>query len=303
MDKKLFAGADAYDPEELAKGEVSNFTSDFAIKLKAFRWDGFSKCCSVGLALSPDNRRVEKGVLLVRGNLDEKLTIEANKIWPEAKSGVGLVLKLRAGELFTFSEGDLGSDIVDQAQVEHGFYKHVEGTTPTPILDADHREEGIGGFCMRMTCVLSNNSSAKSGVILKYTIVLFPSSKEALLDQYDLAQSAAWPGLRVTDGYLPLLPRPGKNWGCPVIPFIKPGGPLEEVTTVPSPEGLRRAIACMMAKTIIAETARSGAALTTRWRLLASNPGELQVRQGELTWPAASISPPELGEYKRLLVV
>ena len=225
LDKKLYAGVGDFDPEELAKGEVRNFTIDIATKLREFGWNGTSKCCSVGLALSPDNKRVEQGALLVRGNLDDKLTVEANKIWPEAKSGVRLTLKLRAGELFTFSEGDLGSDIVDQAQVEHGFYKHVEGTTPTPILEADHKEEGIGRFCLRMTCVLSNNSSAKSGVILKYTIVLLPSSKEALLDQYDLAQSAAWPGLRVTDGYLTLIPRPSKNWGCPVIPFIKPGHP------------------------------------------------------------------------------
>ena len=122
---------------------------------------------------------------------------------------------------------------MDQALVEHGFYKHVEGMTPTPILGADHKEEGIGRFCLRMTCVLPNNSSAKSSVILKYTIVLLPSSKEALLDQYDLTQSAAWLGLWVTDGYLPLIPRPSKNWGCPVIQFIKPRAPLAELAGEP----------------------------------------------------------------------
>ena len=52
----------------------------------------------------------------------------------------------------------------------------------------------------------------------------------------------------------------------------------------------------MMAKTIIAEMARSGSALTTRWRMLASNPEELHMQQGELTWPAASIPPPETGK-------
>ena len=103
LDKRLFAGLGEFDPEEIAKGEIGNFTSDVTTKLKAFGWDGLSKCCSIGLALSPDNRRVEQGALLVRGILEDKLSIEANRIWGDARNGVGLVLKLKSGELFTFS--------------------------------------------------------------------------------------------------------------------------------------------------------------------------------------------------------
>ena len=295
LDKRLFAGLGEFDPEEIAKGEIGNFTSDVTTKLKAFGWDGLSKCCSIGLALSPDNRRVEQGALLVRGILEDKLSIEANRIWGDASNGVGLVLKLKSGELFTFSEGDLSSDIIDQGQVDHGFYKLRDGAGPTPILEEDYKDEGIGNFCLRMACVLSNNSSVKSGVIVKYTILLFPESKAELLSQYDLAQCAAWPGLRMADGYMPLLPRPKKNWGCPIIPLIKPGAPWEEAGVVPSPEGLRRAVSAMMRKTVTAETARSGPALVTRWRMLASNPGELHTRPGELLWPSTSPPTPEQG--------
>ena len=179
--------------------------------------------------------------------------------------------------------------------MDHGFYKLRDGAGPTPILEEDYKDEGIGNFCLRMPCVLSNNSSVKSGVIVKYTILLFPESKAELLSQYDLAQCAAWPGLRMADGYMPLLPRPKKNWGCPIIPLIKPGAPWEEAGVVPSPEGLRRAVSAMMRKTVTAETARSGPALVTRWRMLASNPGELHTRPGELLWPSTSPPTPEQG--------
>ena len=64
---------------------------------------------------------------------------------------------------------------------------------------------------------------------------------------------------------------------------------------VPSPEGLRRAVSAMMRKTVMAETARSGPALVTRWRVLATNPGELHTRPGELLWPSTSPPTPEQG--------
>ena len=296
LDKKMFEGEGDFDPEELARGEVSNFKGDATEKLKTFGWDGASKCCSVGLALSMDNKRVDKGVLLVRGLLEDKIAVEASKIWPEAKNGVTLMMRLRDGSIFTFSEGDLGSDIVDQEQVEHGFYKDREGASPTPILEADLADEGVGQFSLRMTCVLSNNSTVRAGVIVKYTVLLFPESKAALLEHYDLAQCAAWPGLRLAEGYIPMLPRPAKNWGCPTIPLLLPGTPFAVTNTAPSPGELRRAIAAMMAKTVMPETARSGAALTTRWRMLVSNPGELHVRAGELTWPKAGPPAPERGK-------
>ena len=296
LDKKLFVGENDFDPVEIARGKVGNFKGDVDDRLKQFGWDGISKCCSVGLNLSMDNKRVEKGVLLVRGVLEEKISVEANKIWPEAKTGVSLKMRLMDGGIFTFSEGDLGSDLLDQEQVEYVLYKERENAAPTPLLEADLADEGVGQFSLRMTCVLSNNSGARTGVVVKYTVLLFPESKTALLEHFDLAQCAAWPGLRLTDGYIPLIPKPEKCWGCPTIPLILPGTPFAVTNSAPSPGELRRAIASMMAKTVVPETARSGAALTTRWRMLASNPAELRVRTGELTWPPAGPTAPERGK-------
>ena len=35
-----------------------------------------------------------------------------------------------------------------------------------------------------MTCVISKNSSARAGVMLKWTVLLFPEEKERMLELY-----------------------------------------------------------------------------------------------------------------------
>ena len=66
-----------------------------------------------------------------------------------------------------------------------------------------------------MTCVISKNSSARAGVMLKWTVLLFPEEKERMLELYEGAKSPAWPGLRMTEGELTMLPRPTTAWKCP----------------------------------------------------------------------------------------
>jgi hypothetical protein len=295
LDKKLFAGDSGLTIDELKQVEVRNFHQDVIDRLKNCGWNGKAKCCCVGLTLSLDNKKVIQGAFLVKGDLNEKLTIEANKIWPSANSKVNLVLSFPNGEVFTFSEGDLGSDIVPQQAVEQAFYLTSEGRPPAVILEADYAEYGLGAFSLRMTCVLSKNSSEKAGVIVKYTVLLFPESKESLLADYALSQSAAWPGIRLTEGYLPLLPRPYTKWQCPVTPFVLAGVPLDEAS--PTSACLRRAVAAMMAKTVEPETARTGAAVLSKWLRLTSNPEDMLVKTGEVTWPQPKQPEPETGKW------
>jgi hypothetical protein len=284
LDKKLFVGENELRAEDLAQAEIANFSGDIGIGLTKFGWDG-KKCCCIGLTLSPDNARVDRGVFLVRGNLEEKLNIEASRIWPGAKENVMLVMRFTDSGIFTFSEGDLGSDLVQQEAVEHGFYATTEGQNPTVILEADFEEYGIGDFSLRMTCQLSGKSSVKSGVSIKFAVLLFPSSKANLVDTYELAQTASWPGIRIMEGYLPLLPRPTTAWRCPVVPLMLCGTGFADGGGFPRPEPLRRAIGEIMKKSVVPETGRTGAALQTKWTRLAANPGELVVKTGSVTWP------------------
>jgi hypothetical protein len=120
----------------------------------------------------------------------------------------------------------LASDLTAQEEIEHGVFETSEGRALTPVLEASYEECSIGEFSAIMLCVISKNSSAEKGVLLKYTVLLFPESRQTLLDSYELAQSPAWPGLKIQEGELPMLPKLTIKWRCPANPVIMPGMPF-----------------------------------------------------------------------------
>ena len=176
MDKALFAGGESFDGKEIEKGVLRNLTSDVAEKLKAVGWLGRPAGC---ICLSPDNKNVRAGVLAVRGRMEDKeLRVDSSKIWPAASADTFLSIRLPVADIFSFNDGGLCSDYVASADVQHAVYTNTEGRAPTPLLEADYEEQGIGSFCIRMTCAISKNSSARAGVMLKWTVLLFPEEKE-----------------------------------------------------------------------------------------------------------------------------
>ena len=287
LDKKLFAGSAEIEQSDVRKIQLNNTTSDVADALRQFNWKG-EACGCITLTLSADNTTVDRGNFVVRGRLvEESLRVEANKIWAEADENVVLALKFPKAEVFSFNERGLSSDILPQEEIQHGFYVIEEERQPTAILEADYADWGIGGFCMRMLCTISKNSSLRAGVVVKFTLFLYPESKDVLLANYELAQSPAWPGMRITEGDIPLLPRPTAPWGCPVLPLIVSGTPLDQLPVQPEIDVLKRTISLIMRKAAMPETGRTGAALLTKWRRLANNPEELTSKSGTTTWPTS----------------
>ena len=290
MDKVLFVGGESFDGKEIEKGALKNLTSDVAEKLKAFGWLGRPAGC-ICLTLSPDNKDVRAGVLAVRGRMEDKeLRVDSSKIWPAASADTFLSIRLPAADIFSFNDGGLCSDYVTSAEVQHAVYTNTEGRAPTTLLEADYEEQGIGSFCIRMTCVISKNSLARAGVMLKWTVLLFPEEKERMLELYEGAKSPAWPGLRMTEGELTMLPRPTTAWKCPLIPLILPGQVISQSLDLPAPEDLRRAIGAIMAKGVLPETSRTGNAVTTKWRRLINNPEELVENKGKVLCCAVYIN-------------
>ncbi len=240
IEKLLFIGNEKnISKEDWEKTVIGNTTSDLTAALRRCGWDG-NGCCSVVLTLDADNSKGAGATFLMRGPTDGKtVAIETSKIWPGASSEATLAIKISDASLFTFSDGSLGSDIVAQERLQHTFYLMKEDRPSTPILEADYSEHGIKQFSLRLTACLSKNSSTKNGVIVKYTILLYPSSMEEMLARYEMAQSPAWPGLRIAEGHVPLLPRPTAAWGCPVVPLTILSGPRDSNTQPPDGEELR----------------------------------------------------------------
>ena len=272
----------------IEKGALRNLTSDVAERLKGFGWLGRLAGC-ICLTLSPDNRSVRAGGLAIRGPVEDKeLRVDSTKIWPAANVDTFVSIKLPAADIFKFNDGGLYSDYVAEEEVQHAVYENTEGRGPTPVLEADYEEQGIGSFCIRMTCIISKSSSPRAGVMLKWTVLLFPEAKERILELYEGAKSPAWPGMRLTEGELPMLPRPATAWKCPLIPLVLPGQVISQNLDLPAPEDLRTAIGAIMAKGALPETSRTGNAVTTKWRRLANNPEELVESRGKVPWPTST---------------
>ena len=128
---------------------------------------------------------------------EEPERIEAKTIWADTDENVIQSLKLNNREIFTFNATGLTSDILPRENVQ-----------------------GIRNFCLRMACTISKNSSVRKGVVLKYSILIFPDSKGNMLSTYKLAQSLAWPGMRVIDGELVMLPILPAKWRCPLLLYL-----------------------------------------------------------------------------------
>ena len=67
--------------------------------------------------------------------------------------------------------------------------------------------------------------------------------------------------MRVMDGELAVWRRPATKWGCPILPFIMPGAPFEQLARLPASDEIRHVIATIMERGAVPETGRTGAAL------------------------------------------
>ena len=296
LDKSYFAGSRNLQAAEIKSVKVNNFAVDVETCLAAQGGNRETGYACVSLFLSPDNQLVEGGTLIVRGPVDGKqLTVEADKIWPNADKRATLLIKLSDGSVFSFSDGGLASDIVAREGIEYSMVAVAEGRQPAPILEANYEEWGFGGFALRMLCNLSKKSSAKGGIVLKYTILLFPMDKSTLLEKYELAQSPAWPGIRLAEGHIPLLPRPQAEWGCPVLPLLRLSDDSEDGIDSGM---LRNAVAHIMRRATIPETGRSGPSVMAKWEKLSNNPEEMREQTGDVTWPEPSQAVTNTGKLK-----
>jgi len=302
LDKKLFSGKRNLTPEEICELEVVNFTNNVDDELTQHGWNKTAACGSIGLHLAIDNNAVEGGLFIVRGQLGDgrQVSMEAAKIWQGADSRANLILRIRDAGIFTFSEGGMASDIIDGKQVEYGMVAANADKQTAPIMENDMEEWGFRGFALRLLCRLSKRSSVKEGVVITYTVILYPMWKEQLLEKYELAQNPAWPGLKVLEGHFPMAPKPRTAWGCPISPWLRMEvSAAEEGAEIPDSDILREAVGKIMDQQATAESCRSGPSLLAKWDRLRCNPDDLSMKPPEVTWPGSQQNTrnPDTGKY------
>lgn len=282
LPKTLFAGAENISEADKQKIFVNNFSESIESVLRDFNWDG-KLVGTIGLTISDDGKKIENGRFIPRGPLEAKtIKMAASTIWPDADETVILAIKLTKVEVFKFSEGGLYSQYVDEGAISHTLHSMVEGKTPIPILPQEKGDWNVGSFCLRLICHISKASTAKGGIVLNWTVLIFPRAKEQLLQASDMTASPSWPGLRLITGEMALWPRPTTTWMCPVLPLLRSNS---DENRTPSGQALRHAIGAIMEKSARPDIMTDIQHLNTRWNEIAENPLAFADKPSPICWP------------------
>jgi len=296
LSPELFLDSEKLSGRELALAELRNF-SDAPEALSNFNWNG-KLTGFVVLGLSNDNKQVTGASFGLAGLVDEKeMRIETAKLWPNCKANVFLVIRGLEGHSLMFSEGGLWSDLLPDEEMAHLFVEQSDDRAPSPLLQADYEENGIGRFCIRMNCQISKNSTREKGVFVKFTLLVLPGTAKELLAKSPLVRKGEWPGIKLGEGEFQLGPAAKAAWGCPLVPLIISGTAFSKLGTAPRAEKLRRAVNSVLGKAVVPETSRSYTALQTKWDRLIRHPEESGAKAPAVTWPAPS--EPELEKGKK----
>jgi hypothetical protein len=296
--ESLFSGNGKANPNDLGCTEVINFNTSVDNKLRDnWKWKG-KLTGAVGLSLSPDNQKVVYGVFITRGATGIKeQRINCDKIWPNSKD-VFVAINFPSADIFRFESGGLFSNIVPSTRIMHTFHRIADNTV---VLDDERAGTNITDFSARMICHLSGTSNGRRGIVMLYSIILFPVSATELTENPD-SRFGSYPGIKFCEGAFPVLPRPTAHWGCPIVPFIMPGASFVDLPVCPPGQKLREAISSIMRKAAQPAALRNGELVIARWAHLRTHPTELGNIPADTTWPDAGNTPEPEGKTLNLII-
>jgi hypothetical protein len=189
--RTLFSGGNDISPNDIGNAEVANFSTDIVARLReVYKWKG-KAIGVIGLTLSGDNKCVTGGQFITRGTTGMKEShYKCNHIWENYAPDNILVVNFPTLDILTFKEAGLWSSIVPSNAIPHSFHD-MHGNV---VLAEERTRAGIGDFSGRMVCQVSSASEGRKGIIIKYTILLFPASQNTLAEIPE-SKYAGWPGL------------------------------------------------------------------------------------------------------------
>ena len=189
--------------------------------------------------------------------------------------------------------GTLASNLVDHSSFRYVFRG---GSQNAELTAEEARQLGFQGFCLKFFAVPTSERWAR------YTLVLFPLDKAALLAKYPIAEDPRFPGLQVDVGDCELTPFQGAvledcNWGAPILPIILSRNQFVEGGNFPSSTQLRSGLASLMRKAKKPEIKQNLDFLMERWAEISEH-GAAALKDGPPAqlWPIPrAFSPPALG--------
>jgi len=284
MDSSMFGQPSDITNSDITNYEVGNIGEAVTNVLAGLGWNG-EPVGAVILQLSPDHERVAAGSFCTRGRDEREFRIRAEKAWLDADLSVTVTIRMPELDSFSFADGGLTSDWLQDEEAVHFFHVTQEDGTARPILTPNLEEWGIGRFCLRLVCFPAKACSAEKGVVLKYMLMMYPASKAELTLMSPHTKNGSWPGLKLGEGEMAVLPRPSAPWGCPIVALLRPALEFAQLAKAPSSAALRHAIACVMRRCGVPDVSRGVTSLTSKWERFRTAPASFATKEVPLVWP------------------
>ena len=188
-------------------------------------------------------------------------------------------------KIFAFHQG-LSSDLVDSGKISFSIRK--DGTD-SALDTEDLTALGFDGFSLKLIVVPT------AEIWAKFSLVLFPLGKAALLRKFPLAGDQRFPGLLLDSGHCRLSPGQGDilpqaDWGNPILPILLSSTQFSDASGFPPSKDLRVGLATLLRRARRPVIKRDRATLAITWREIeAQGAGALCTeRMPERIWPAPS---------------
>jgi hypothetical protein len=291
LDAKFFQGNDPIPPDILSKLFVDGPTRVNEIDAAQLGWDG-KLAGGIVLQLSEDGSLARRGAFTLLGQLAEQpVVIPAFKIWDKASKDLTATITLPKAEDFSFLDGGLCSDYIDEDEIQFAITKGH-----TPVLPPQYRQHKITGLALRMLAHLARGSNGRGGLAIKLTLLGFPLNVDELRQEGEATQSAAWAGIRLFEAECSLFPlAPLNSWGCPIYPLLHRVDGEKSCTA--SNQELQFAMGAVMGTACNPTACTNTTALKRFWTAMAADPEKAVPTPPHITWPLCERPAAQMGKY------
>ena len=299
IDRQLFKGKEPLSQEDWEKVSAADWSArSLAEVLEKNGWEK-KAAATVAVRLKPDNSGPEAVKLALAGSWDGQVKIQAKRVFEGADEDTVLEIELRDMAVFRCAENAMASNYTPQEAVK---YRYVQGEKELTD-EEDRMQQGIGDFALRVVAGLSKACGAKYGKWLHVTVLIFHLSADNMADAetWPLADCLAWPGIKLAEGQVLLLPVAGKkaplwggrDWGAPIAPIIVPGAPWEAAPGPPAQKEILTACAQLLNSGGMPDACANAGTMMKKWER-----GSLSSRPAEKSWPAAMAAPAQQATKK-----
>ena len=263
-------------------------------KLKERGWENLA-AGFLGFSLLGDNKRISTGNLYLCGSIFPTnktcCSFTAKRLWPDIEDNIKLNFGFENLALFQLRE-NLVSDYIDGSNFTHSVVSTTQDAVKL-LSPAEAAEAGLGNFCVRAFVHPISES------YLKLVVLIFPQSKDDLLDLFPLAINKGFPGMSLLDKDIPIIPGVSDPWRLPFLPFLVKGSPSTPLAV--EGQDLREKVAALLQSGTKPAGSKTLDSLGRKWEKIdKSGESALPDCIPSITWPTP-VDSPQITEGKSFL--